>query len=222
MKSFYILLFASIITFGSIGCRKGADDPFFSIKSRNARIIGKWRLDRANIISTNLSFGRNRNGIMESNLLKYEVTFDGARLTQRVTDSLNGVVIQDDSTSWGYDFTLELKNIGESHYAEFFDYYPAAISYKVLREGDGQWNWANDNVNKDAFFDSGAEASLFGTLGGISNGQIYIHKYPLDRLTDKEMVIKNTTNRIQRDSSSAGIGTIHITTDLTFVFSKVK
>ncbi len=219
MKSFYLLLFTGIVTFSSIGCRKGADDPFISLKSRNARITGKWKLEEVNVINTTLNYGFDKNGVWMSSETKYIVTYDGNNLNTRITDSSNGIITRDIFMSFGYAFSLELKNNGESRYTEALNLNQnSTFANKELRQGDGQWYWANGKVRKDAFFDSGAEVSLFGTLGN----QIYIKKYPLDRLTDNEMIIKNTTNRMQTDSNSTGNGTTSITTDLTLVFSKIK
>ncbi len=48
------MMATTVVTFDS--CRKGAEDPAISLRSRKARLVGEWKLTEGNDTSTNGSF----------------------------------------------------------------------------------------------------------------------------------------------------------------------
>lgn len=52
----YILLGALIVPFTS--CKKGANDPFLSLKSRKSRLVGDWELSSGEVTTTTTGSGQ--------------------------------------------------------------------------------------------------------------------------------------------------------------------
>lgn len=104
MKS-KIFIFACAITLGSIylaACRRGEQDPFISLRSRDARLTGKWKLasiegtevhPEYTIFTTfngsNLSIIKNNDTISKSYRESFEIFKDGRYDLTILDDTLN-------------------------------------------------------------------------------------------------------------------------------------
>ncbi|MCB0805142.1 MAG: hypothetical protein KDC05_05035 [Bacteroidales bacterium] len=82
-----ILIFTIIFS----GCKKGEDDPFFSFRSRNARIVGEWIINTmsstSNTFTTQtISNNVNANKVYTENTFNREITISGTNKTERITD----------------------------------------------------------------------------------------------------------------------------------------
>lgn len=121
----YILMAAVIIT-AFQGCRKGDNDPFFSLKSRKARLTGTWEL-------TNLEAQELIEFSNQSGELSYLVTkiFDGATL---FVD--NGADVEQHQ----YYYRLEIKKDGTYEVLEKMD--------DVTTERRGNWWWIDSDKKK--------------------------------------------------------------------------
>lgn len=98
-KGLSILIVAIITIIVFDGCKRGADDPFFSFKSRKARVTGDWTIDN-----------------MESQILK---TIGDQQLKANVKFNINGteVTLSIDSIDTPHDTTKSYKGIiKESEY----------------------------------------------------------------------------------------------------------
>ena len=73
-------------------CKKGENDPFLSLRTRNARITGTWKLTAQETTQTDV-YG----GVTEV----YSTTFDGTNLT--MTDPGGSYTVS-------YSQTIEIKN----------------------------------------------------------------------------------------------------------------
>jgi hypothetical protein len=125
----YLLLAGSAIIFS--GCKRGEDDPFFSLHSRDARLTQKWTLTSMNgtIVNTFTD---------PDSIINVEYTYDGTNI----------YITENDSTvSFSYIFDMEIKNNGEVFSEEFFNIIetdnPSQQSSKT-----SFWFWGNDNKNK--------------------------------------------------------------------------
>jgi hypothetical protein len=66
MQAFKSLLFISVSLIFLAGCKKGEDDPFFSIYTRKARVSGDWKLDKGS-----LTIVRDSSGIVSTQEYKF-------------------------------------------------------------------------------------------------------------------------------------------------------
>lgn len=104
------------------GCKKGENDPFLSLKSRNARITGTWRLVSQESTQTDVD-----NGVSEV----YTSTYDGTTLTN--TDPWG-------TSSITYSHTIEIKKDGK--------YKMTRVEDGTTYENQGNWWWINSKKKK--------------------------------------------------------------------------
>ncbi len=125
----FILLAASAIIFS--GCKRGEDDPFLSLHSRDARLTQKW-------ILTSMSGTIVNTFTDPDSIINVEYTYDGTNIYITTNDS---------TVSFAYIFNMEIKNNGEVFSEEFFNIIetdnPAQISSKT-----SFWYWGNETRNK--------------------------------------------------------------------------
>jgi len=120
----------------SLSCRKGPNDPFFSIRSRESRLVGVWNMnslyiDSSVVISSSLKV-ETKSYItqypVDSAVKKYD---DG---NGNVRDSVynENLIINDDGT---YSDTIRVHKIGST--------------LKKLRVVKNVWYWTSDKKKKD-------------------------------------------------------------------------
>ncbi len=54
MKHTWLLLLIALLLMPTTGCKKGSDDPVISFRSRNQRLVGKWKIVECNISETEI------------------------------------------------------------------------------------------------------------------------------------------------------------------------
>jgi hypothetical protein len=119
-----LILFIGILTLE--GCKKGENDPFLSLRSRDARITGEWKLAEYESTSINSStWGGSTNTTTTVN------KFDGTLWTWTSGGNTN---------SYSYSQTLTIEKDG-------------TYFYKQVADGDtteetGRWSWLSDAKNK--------------------------------------------------------------------------
>ena len=52
MKNTWLLILTALFLMPTTGCKKGSDDPAISFRSRNQRLVGKWKIVECNISET--------------------------------------------------------------------------------------------------------------------------------------------------------------------------
>jgi hypothetical protein len=118
MKKVRILILA-LTFFGAIpSCKKGENDPLISIRSRDARITGKWKVINSESIS-------NYDGNISSNILNGSI----------LTETSNG-----SSSSYSYTSNWEITSNGTINYTVTRD--------GSLLTGTDTWNWLDDSQKK--------------------------------------------------------------------------
>jgi hypothetical protein len=112
---------------GLNSCKKGENDPFVSLKSRDGRIMGIWKLTTSESISTTTTV---LDGTSLTSTTKR--TFDGTKVN--VTPGLG------DSYSYSYSEKLTINEDG-------------SYSLETVNDGDtdvteGYWMWIDSDKNK--------------------------------------------------------------------------
>jgi hypothetical protein len=126
-KVTFALLLVLVAVMVLPSCKKGADDPFISLRSRDGRITAKWKLTK--IEGTQISnFGTT---------VTTTATYDGTTMT--TTSSPGGT-----STSTGtYEMTIDKQ--GNVSWAETY----ASGGSSDVQSGEDHWQWLSSNKNKD-------------------------------------------------------------------------
>ena len=103
-------------------CKKGENDPFLSLRTRNARITGTWKLTKQQTTQTDV-FG----GVTST----YTSSFDGTNLT---TTDPGG------SSSMTYSHTIEITKDGK--------YTMTRVEDGTTYQNQGNWWWLNSKKKK--------------------------------------------------------------------------
>lgn len=188
MKTKIFLVIVAAITIFS-GCKKGANDPFISLKCRKARVVGEWKATSVKFTNTftsgsttftssysyaNGTWTTTSSGSNNSGVGSYEVAFnkDGTYTMTTVTDDERTVV-------------------------------------------EGTWNFSGkigDDKNKDhIILKTTSETTTDGSGVSVTTYDVnsFDGSYYLDELGSKQMVWKITSN--STDSYTPQGGTINST-----------
>ncbi len=132
-------------------CRKGAEDPFLSLRSRTARVAGDWT-----VVSYN-----------KQQVTQYAYP-DGSQYTQQFTSNFGPVNYQETSTDTGNTVRINTGKISRSEFhftksgnwnslIEYYVYENQAVGgyyiSKVRKEEDGTWSFnskSGDLKNKES------------------------------------------------------------------------
>jgi hypothetical protein len=168
----YLILMAVIIVPAFVACKKGPNDPSISLKSRNARVIAKWKLT---------AITGSESGISGTTGWTTSYSFNGT--TYSATSSLGGTP----TTGTGsFDMTIEKE--GKYSYNETFT--PSGSTAASVTSGNDFWYWADNDNNKIAIY-LGDGGFLFG--GG---------QYNIDELKSKELILKTYTRHVNNGATS--------------------
>ncbi len=129
-KLIFTLVLATGIIFSS--CKKGANDPAFSFKSRDARITADWILVSMTQINKNIQQ-------VADNTYTSTTTYSFDGTTMNVT-SKNGFGTQEEN----YSYSLELKINDDGTYNS------TEVEDGDKHEKTNYWFWANADKNKIA------------------------------------------------------------------------
>ena len=81
MKKVFLVAILIISSFSFESCKKGEDDPFFSVRSRKNRVVGEWKLVSG-------YYEQNENTVGGTTLnMKFDLTESGAHLYFSVADA---------------------------------------------------------------------------------------------------------------------------------------
>ena len=169
-----LLLLIIFLGLTLVSCRKGEDDPAFSLRSRKARVEGKWRILEGKVIITEVNFSNfTRNN--DSYILKptsYEYTFLG----------VNNIIY---TASGFYSLNLDCSKDGEFILKE------RAGSY--IFESEGNWNFNTKSGNKKSkeYLNLSIKHTTKGTSTGVLFNQGDINfNYHIKELRNKRMVLE--------------------------------
>ena len=173
-KILFITAIISTIVAISMSCRKGPNDPFLSLRSRDTRLIGIWKIKGI----TNDSIILKTTSInATSSPLHYTTSFtDSLKHSTRGVDEFDSIytetlIINEDGT---YSDTIKSGK-----------YVKGVVTSKFnKRVVCNSWYWLNEKKNKEGIMLVG-----YGT-------------FSIDRLAWKELVIKSTKQNIKETTSS--------------------
>lgn len=163
MKSLSGLLFIVLFLFS---CRKGENDPFLSLKSRDARIKGTWILKES-------TFEEQETDIFGTEI--YKESFNGSTMTI----SNDGV----EMNSYSFSETLEINKEG--------DYTLSSVEDGETYYVSGSWWWLNDSKKKTRIsFDDDIESYEIDRLTNNELVLIFDYTYSSPYGTEKISVTK--------------------------------
>ena len=178
MKILKIIILAVFTTVLLQACKKGDNDPFLSLKTRDARITGTWELmSSEEIDSYTNTFLDYDNEPAELHIKENTLYSEGSLIysyvqTLIVADSIIDNYAGSDTTDFSEQLTI-LK-LGVIEFAGSED--------KRVYEAQGSWQWFDSNKRKTQI---------------EIDGMVYV----VDRLTNEELVLKYTGYYIEIDKT---------------------
>jgi len=141
MKKVLLLTATAVTLFVVQSCKKGEDDPFLSLKTRDARIEGEWVLKSQDVTESDTY---SYDGISETESIN--VKYDGAIATETYVDDLGT-----DISTYSYTKKTEIFKDGSYKTVETED--------GSMSTSSGNWWWLNDSKKKTRIaFDDDAES----------------------------------------------------------------
>lgn len=126
-KAFLKIFILILVSVSLISCKRGENDPFLSIKSRDARISGKWIL--SSLSETRIEVNNNGgNVVSETTTIAFE---NGIMAT---------VFPNGDVVNIPYSFEMTINKNGTFSSVEIID--------GVKKEQEGYWWWLDDTKTK--------------------------------------------------------------------------
>ncbi|MFN6946328.1 MAG: hypothetical protein ACK4ND_15370 [Cytophagaceae bacterium] len=114
------------LTFSFTACKKGDDDPAISLRSRDARITGEWKLTQLESMSASES---------EGSKVSYHTSFNGSIMTDKIT--VNGNSETEFST---FSMNLTIDKGGKMK--------TQSVTNGDISEETDYWSWVNTTKNK--------------------------------------------------------------------------
>ncbi len=161
VKSLLLVAIAALVIFPFInGCKKGANDPFITIKSRDARITAKWKLTKVEgTVATTIG----------ATLYTTTCSFDGATYTTSTTPGTS-------TTKSTGTFEMTISEDGVVDYSETCT--PDGGT-AVTVTGKGTWQWVDSDKDKAFLY------LVISNMNYFSSNLYYI-----DELKSKELILK--------------------------------
>ncbi len=199
-------------------CKKGDNDPFFSLKSRTGRLTGDW------VLSTQESTSKDVQVDMVANVVTITITnrsISGSVMKETVEVSQNGVMDTVLSTvnEYGYTLTNTIDKDGTFIMIETLTLtktggitIPPSFQVPSVTTTIGNWMWVKKNKEGEIKNKEGVVFSVKSIVStglttptnhiytGFNNASLVL----IDRLKNKEMITKiNRTSDSSAGSSTA-------------------
>lgn len=195
-KTEYIVLimFCSAILFS---CKKGENDPFLSLRSRKARIVGEWKLQKG----------------FEKNTGEYKETIIYTETTVSKTDELG-------TENFTYSMEYVFKNDGS--YSSSYTETPVSGN-PTIQKAEGRWMFMDKNkpgkvkskecilLTQTNFSYSRDGDNFSNTDSNPTDGILFY----INQLENKLMVVKATSNSSQTGGGNTTTGTFEM--EYTFI-----
>ncbi len=192
-----VLMMSSVVTLNS--CKKGADDPSISLRSRTSRLAGKWTISTGNTTTTN-----NNGGSTSTS-------------TTTIAGTTETIVANNNTSIGTVEYTIEFLKDGT--YTSVMNETFTGYSSKVT--SNGTWNFVaggNDLNNKEAVILNQLQSTDVTTIGSSSSTTVTstpksssVSIWKITRLANKELVVTSD------DSYSSGSNNSTTTSTMTFV-----
>ena len=187
-------------------CKKGTNDPSISLRSRDARLIQKWKL--TGMTSTVTSVDTNTIGTTFTTITTTK-TFDGTTLssTMSITNGTTGTTNSTTATSTG-SYLLTINKDGTVSYTQT---YKATGVPLETNTGTGTWNWLDAKKSKtDLMLYLNADYNTSFDFLPTNNPE----ECTIDKLSEKELVLKVSYSSTFNKNTT--------TTNMTYTFSQQK
>ena len=202
------LLLVLIVGLSLPACKVGEDDPFLSLRSRDARLKANWKLaDMENHYEIRVI-----NPGTEPQVTVIHSTFNGYDM--HVRTALNGILLSD--TTFGFSHRLMIKDKGKLTYENTL----IQNLIGVRSTGEDNWYWLDTDKKKARIF-LGA-ALQFPTMAGVSQlpagvvlpvGALFTD-FTVDGLRNKELDL--SYNKITEQVTFTGFQQITVSSKMTF------
>ena len=179
-----LALISSVVFVSS--CKRGEDDPFLSLRSRDNRVMGEWKLSS---MESRQEINNSTNSSVTNTIV--EEKFNGSDFTRDTSITTNTSNYKRTVTYKEYSMVV---NIMEGAVIEGFEKVgnetvtgtgiTGAITTLSNQKSSvkGYWKWGNDDKNKGALtLSTGGPGVSFGGWGTVT--------YQIQKLTNKEMVL---------------------------------
>lgn len=151
MKKSISLIALVLMVFSGVfftGCKKGEEDPFISLKSRDSRVTAKWKLTKIEGSSTNSFAGSSFTTTTSYNGTIYTTTFSSG-----------------DVVSYSYALEMEILKGGDMTSTETED--GAVSTSKDI------WFWTNNTSDKTGLYLGVLDEGIF-TVEGLSSKELIL------------------------------------------------
>jgi hypothetical protein len=167
-------------------CKRGEEDPFFSLRSRDKRVMGEW------VVST-IESRQELNSSSNSNVTNtiIEMKYSGDNMVVDTSITTNTTTYKRTLTSKEYSSTLNIMEGGVLEGVEKFSdetvtgtgITGATTNIQSIKNSiKGYWKWGHDDKNKGTLtLSTGGTGMAFGGFGIVT--------YQIQKLTDKEIVL---------------------------------
>lgn len=152
MKSSLTISLACMLAIGSLSmgiqsCKKGADDPFISFRSRKARVVGDWRIAQAK--STTNQLETLTNGSQTKTEIVVETDAGQTTATTTISGFPNSALSYDEETTYSFadDGTWSSEKKVVTTFIDTMvigfnnDYYQQTTISNIVTESTGNWNF---------------------------------------------------------------------------------
>lgn len=192
MKKILVLLLTFAFVFINNSCKKGTDDPAFTLQTRKSRLTGRWVMTRGNVSVTSY----------KPNAAPFVSNFEFSGTSGFLTQSATLVAY-----SLDYSLSLVYEKDGDFRVIENFN--------GITLNGSGKWNFTSGVggvKNKE---------EVLMKLEGLTSGDVFDHlfnlfstefSYKIKRLANKELVINASAKPYMNSSGEK----ISMSTDYTF------
>lgn len=194
--NFFLALTALVAALSISSCKHGDNDPFLSLRSRDARLKGTWNLSTVTgtytIKETVFDIFGNQS-TSGTGTRTITLTDAGAlNVTQTVSGTVsNWIPVNQDWSS--YKLTLDIQANGKCSSTETIQ--PKGSNNTRTATMDGKWMWGNDSKNKNSLYCENFNASQI-----ISKIDAPVVFYTISGLKNKELEI--TVTAASKDSNS--------------------
>lgn len=197
-KFIYIILVGIMALPFISGCKKGDQDPFLSLRSRDGRLIKEWKLVK--VEGTEIS----KDSYISPTITTI-YSFDGTTFQCTETTTINSTPTITKTTGL---YTLEIKEDGTLSINETITTSGISSTTTALTS-KGTWVWATGNKKKDHLLLSFNLSYI--NRNYFDGGLVYV-----SRLSSNELVLNSSS----AESNATGVSSSSNSSDFTYTFEK--
>jgi hypothetical protein len=167
-------------------CKRGEEDPFLSLRSRDKRVMGEWTLAS---MESRQEINTSSNSNVTNTIV--EMKYSGDNITEDTSITTNTTNYKRTVTAKEYSVTINIMEGGVMEGVEKFSdetitgtgITGATTNVQSIKNTiKGYWKWGHDDKNKGTLtLSTGGTGFAFGGFGIVT--------YQIQKLTDKEIVL---------------------------------